>query len=164
MAKDGMNFETRGFEEAAQRMLGLAESLDKKYAVAFTAAVAKKLKDKEKALIARGSAQARAHSKWDKPAWKAIKTKRLSKTAKSKYGAVGHRVGLFGKSWAARAVWLERGHKLPGGGRTRAFEFVQPARNAVEPQIPALGQAGIVTKLERQAKRDAAKIKASKKP
>ena len=42
-AKKGLNFETVGWEEHAQQMLVLSKNLEKKYAIAFTAAVAKSL-------------------------------------------------------------------------------------------------------------------------
>ena len=164
-AKKGLDFETVGWEEHAQQMLVLSNNLEKKYAIAFTAAVAKSLNRAEKANIKRGDAASRRYAKWPKPLFKMIKTKRLGKKAKTKHGAIGHRVGLFGKGgWASRGAWLERGHVTADGGRTRAYEWVKPSRDQVEPTIPAKGKAGIVNKLKRDAKRAAKKIAASKKP
>ena len=163
-AKKGLDFETVGWEEHAQQMLVLSKNLEKKYAIAFTAAVSKSLNRAEKANIKRGDAASRRYAKWPKPLFKMIKTKRLGKKAKTKHGDVGHRVGLFGKVWAARGAWLERGHVTAGGGRTRAFKWVKPARDQVEPTIPAKGKAGIANKLKRDAERAAKKIASSKKP
>ena len=153
MAKDELEFETLGWEEHAHQMLILAKNLDKKYALAYTAAIAKELKKAMKGNIARGDAMSRRHTDWPKPAWKAIETKRLTKKAKTKHGDIGHRVGLFGKDWAARGAWLERG-----------YEWVAPSRKEVRPQMPALGKTGIANKLQRDAKRAAKKIENSKKP
>lgn len=164
MAKDELEFETLGWEEHAHQMLILAKNLDKKYALAYTAAIAKELKKAMKGNIARGDAMSRRHTDWPKPAWKAIKTKRLTKKAKTKHGDIGHRVGLFGKDWAARGAWLERGHATQNGGHTRAYEWVAPSRKEVRPQMPAIGKTGIANKLQRDAKRAAKKIANSKKP
>lgn len=160
----GLNFNTVGWQEASHQVHVIAENVEKKYALAFTASVAKELQRQMKGRIRRGDKMSRRYAKWPIPAFKAIQTKKLKKKAKIKHNDIGHRVGLWGKMWAARGAWLERGHVTANGGRTRAYEWVKPSRDDVKPRIPALGNAGIVKKIKRDAKNAAKKIAASKKP
>jgi len=165
--KDGVFFNTVGWEKASHEMLVLPHNLETKYAKAFTAEVARQLKAEMKSRlksIGNKTRSTRGPTGWPKDLWRMPKMKPLSGKAKSKHGDIGHRVGLMGKIWAARGAWLERGHVTANGGRTRAYPWVLPSRNKIEPKIPSIGKKGIAKKLERDAKRAAKKIAASKKP
>ena len=155
--KQAVTVTMTGFQETAEWMTQQADAMEKTYALVYAREIATVCKA-EQAQRIRRSGRSGGDPKWGKPAWKALKIKKLSKKAKSKHGHIGYRVGLFGGGWEGRGAMLERGTT-----KSRAYPWAIPARRAVESRLGQIGVAGIRRKLEREAKKLAAITKAKAK-
>ena len=163
--KDAITITTQGWDALAVEMLALPDPIEQKYALAATREVALQLKNEQKARIRRSGVTGGANPIWGKAAWKALKIRKISASAKRKHGSVGYRAGFVGpgsRGWAARGAWLERGKRNKDGTMSRAYPFIQPSRDAVEPRIPEIMRKGVSKGLQKEAKRIARKVAASK--
>ena len=168
--KAAVEMQTTGFQEQLKQFEELEKNLEKKHAKAHTSKVALTLKAEMKKRVRRNDRSYNEadtntetdRDKWPEPLWKAILVRSLKRKAFTQHGHIGHRVHVRGRGYGARMAWLEYGKKNRDGSISRKYPFIKPSRVVVESKADMLGRLGIMQKMDRDARRSAAKIRAKK--